>query len=71
MTSLVPLQSPFAGSIFRSNITGHPILNFKTCGGNPLGVNVFRKVGSSYGDHPWRYQNYGTPYAFLENDQSS
>jgi hypothetical protein len=31
--------------IFRSNIIGHPILSFKTCGGSPLGVSVFRKSG--------------------------
>ncbi|KAJ1257475.1 hypothetical protein BS78_K018500 [Paspalum vaginatum] len=44
-TNLVPLQSPFAGSIFLSNITGHPILSFKMCGGRPLGVNVLRNSG--------------------------
>jgi hypothetical protein len=36
-TSLVPLHSSLAGSIFLSNMTGHPSLSFKTCGGSPLG----------------------------------
>ena len=41
-TSLVPLQSSPAGSMFLSNMTGHPILSFNTCGGRPLGVKVLR-----------------------------
>jgi hypothetical protein len=40
--SLVPLQSPFAGSIFLSIMTGQPVFSFNTCGGRPLGVKVLR-----------------------------
>ena len=42
MISLVPLQSPFAGSMFLSNMTEQPIFSFNTCGGRPLGVQVLR-----------------------------
>jgi hypothetical protein len=42
MISLVPLQSPFVGSMFLSNMTGQPIFSFNTCGGRSLGVKVLR-----------------------------
>jgi hypothetical protein len=42
MISLLPLQSPFAGSMFVSNMIRQPIFSFNTCGSRPLGVKVLR-----------------------------
>ncbi|XBH64166.1 hypothetical protein VPH35_117992 [Triticum aestivum] len=41
-TSLVPLHSPLAGSMFLRSMTGQFSFSLSACGGRPLGVNPFR-----------------------------